>query len=457
MFSRREVLRALSALPLAIPSRAAELTYRPLGRTGRWVAPFGLGGQASLQYTPPGVDPEDLPVRAVELGVNYLDTANAYGPSQWYYAAAFRKLRLTPGAPDYNAALRERLFVATKTYQRTGRGALEELRASLTILFGDGRGGIPEGAYVDSMQIHNLVSLDEVNQIYAPNGALAALLDYRDGTNRTGLNPQSRRYLRHIGITGHEDSTVLMNALQRDEAGIIDTLLVALNANDRRYLPHQNNVLPLAVARGLGVIAMKVFANGVFLGKPTPPPDGPAGVVLTVGAPYGPAPADLLRYTLSLPGVSCAITGIGRIDRANPQADQIVANLESSQASIASPAEMRRLEQAVADHHGPRTNYFQNGSRGLVQPAEVRWRRDGDRAILTWTTAIAGAAPLQSYRIYAGDRPILALPFRPQTTTAPLSVAVPLSAITAEPVRVVASEEPPPAVPSRPSRSRSRA
>ena len=43
---------------------------------------------------------------------------------------------------------------------------------------------------------------------------------------------------------------------------------MALNANDRACSAHQNNVLPLAVSKGIGVIAMKIFADGAFYGKP---------------------------------------------------------------------------------------------------------------------------------------------------------------------------------------------
>ena len=84
-------------------------------------------------------------------------------------------------------------------------------------MFGDGKGSIPDGAYLDAIQIHNLTTLEQVDQIYEgfaerttrrPEriGALAGLLDYRDGTNYTGLNPEHRRYVRHIGITGHLSS-----------------------------------------------------------------------------------------------------------------------------------------------------------------------------------------------------------------------------------------------------------
>lgn len=464
MFSRRDILRALAGVPgLSARSRAetaATLSHRLLGRTGRFVTPLGLGGQASLQWTGAGIDPADIIARAVELGVNYLDSANAYGPSQANYGEAFRRLSLVPGQPGYNAALRESLYIASKTGVRYARNpvssspsAVQELRTSLTMMFGDGEGHIPEGAYLDAIQIHNLTSAQQVDQIYEsladrdsrmPErvGALAGLLDFRDGTNYTGLNPERRHWVRHIGITGHQDSRVLINALQRDELNIIDTMLVALNANDRRYAAHQYNAVPVALARGLGIIAMKSFADGVFYGKPARFSNNAGDVVLSVGRPGAIACSDLVRYPLSVAGVSCVITGIGRIDRDNAENDQLAANLGAALSDPASAVERRRIEDEAAQRHGPDTNYFQS-RYGLVEPSGVKVEASGDRVWIRWNTALAGSEPIRSYRIWAGDKLLLALPFRPQITTAPLSVSLPAAEIGDGAVRVEASVEPP--------------
>lgn len=458
MLSRRDLLRALGAMPVIPRLRGqpggVELRYRMLGRTGRWVVPLALGGQASLQWTAAGVDAPDIIVRAVELGVNYLDTANAYGPSQANYGAAFRRLHLAPNEPDYNPALRERLYLASKTVRRDAASAVAELRTTLTTIFGDGAGFIPEGAYLDCFQIHNLRRREQVDQVYegldtlggpapAQFGALAGLLDYRDGSNYTGLNPEGRSWIRHIGITGHQSSPVLMYALQRDAWSIIDTLLVAVNANDREYSSHQFNVLPVAVARGLGVIAMKVLADGVFYGKAPRFSRYPSDVIVSVGHPGAVSHTDFIRYALSIPGVSCAIIGTGHIDRVNPDSDQLVANMTAALANDdASAAEMQRIENDVAAIHGTATNYFNERQYGMTQPANVEVRQDGDRLVVRWDTALAGAEPILSYNLYAGERLLLSMPFRPQTTLAPLVAWVPAAAVSQESIRVVASENP---------------
>ncbi|MCP5112568.1 MAG: aldo/keto reductase [bacterium] len=451
MVTRREMVRVLGAVPAAgllsggpvYAQARRQFHHRQLGRTGRWVVPLGLGGQGALQWTPQGVEPHEFVMRAVQLGINYLDTANSYGPSQAHLGAAFRKLRLVPGERSHNDALRERLFLATNTEARDASGAVADLKRSLTTIFGDGDGEIPDGAYVDSMQLRNIETIEDVNKIYAPDGALAALVDFRDGTNATGLNPKGRHWLRHIGITGHKSSRVLMNAIQRDTGNVLDTLLVALNANDRRSCAHQHNVLPLAVARGMGVIAMKVFADGVFYGKPARPSAAAEDVITSVGKEGAADPKDLVRYSVSLPGVACAITGIGHIDWAKPERDQLAVNLTAALGDLASEVNRRAIEREVQSFHGDRTNYFQDPPTGMTQPTGIRVARDDDRLRISWEGALAGEEPIRSYIIVAGGKMLAWMPYRPQTTLKSHSVIVPAADAGDAPIAVIASIRPP--------------
>jgi hypothetical protein len=187
---------------------------RRLGRAGRQASTLGLGGQGSIQWPGQGIDPVGIIEKAVRLGVTYLDTSNIYGPSQKHYGQAFRRLGLIPGTPNYDPQLREEIFLATKTHIRTARRpeaerfhsdysegmfddfhvktAADDIRRSLSLMFGDGKGGYPHGAYLDCIQFHNLNTLDEVDMLFkgfndpSPDqawmGALAAMLDLRKGT-----------------------------------------------------------------------------------------------------------------------------------------------------------------------------------------------------------------------------------------------------------------------------------
>jgi aryl-alcohol dehydrogenase-like predicted oxidoreductase len=464
MINRRRILSVLGAMPAAglayqspSPAKANNhLPQRVLGRTGRWVVPYAFGGQASVQRINPEIDPADIVVRAVEQGINYLDTANGYGPSQVNFGEAFKRLHLRPHEAGYDAALRQRIFLATKTGRRfahapgvDGPTAVDEIKRSLTQIFGDGQGFIPEGAYLDSIQIHNLSNMEQVEQVYLgynerggrmPEriGALAALIDYRDGTNYTGLNPERRKWVRHLGITGHQSSAVLMNAIHRDTGNHLDTMLIALNANDRAFSSHQYNAIPVARAKGMGIIAMKIFSDGTFYGKEARFSRGPEDTYLQVGKAGLISPADLVRYPLGVPGVSCAIVGIGKVDRAAAEKDQLVTNMTAALDGTVGETEMLAIEKRVRDRHGLETNYFQE-KHGLKQPTDVKAEKDGDRLRVTWHTGFAGPEPIKTYDIMAGSKRLASVPFRPQLSLEPIEFFVPAAEAGSAEIRVVAT------------------
>lgn len=82
------MLPVLSCTTSAIPSPMK----RGFGRINFDVTTIGLGGQSSLQWTPEGIEPVEIILKAFDLGINYFDTSNVYGPSQMNYGKAFRKL-----------------------------------------------------------------------------------------------------------------------------------------------------------------------------------------------------------------------------------------------------------------------------------------------------------------------------------------------------------------------------
>ncbi len=428
-----------------------KLATRMLGRTGREVTTFGLAGGNKIQWELPGDEGIEIVVKAVRSGMTYLETANNYLLSQEQMGKAFTILNLKPGLPGYNHGLRGRLFIATKSGLRhsivrdgatpmgrsSGGGTLvlDDIKRSLTQFFGDGKGHVPEGAYLDLMQVHNINSKADVDAAYEgldnpgdkslPRvGAIACLLDYRDGTNLTGLNPEHHKWIRHIGITGHENPAVHMYAIQHDTRNILDTLLVANNPNDPHYFCHQTNSIPVAHAKGMGIIGMKVFADGVMYGLKRGYAHRPGQSVPTVGQPGKLPYEDFIRYALNPSGVSTIITGIGLIDsNNNPEHDQLVANLAAAQTTEPlTNTEKRDIEQTVADLHGTRTNFFQQPSAGF-QPAHGLsvTRHSPSHVQVQWHSAYAAGDPITRYEVYRRHERIATMPFRPQTTMEPFS------------------------------------
>ena len=450
---RREFLRlsAAAAAGIAIAPSCSFGTNnipsplkRKFGKIDFDVTTLGLGGQASLQWTPEGVDPVAIILKAFETGINYFDTSNLYDNSQLNYGEAFRQLNLVPGKEDYDKKLRESIFLTTKSHIRWGKapfpevehvrnatqgehgeGVIGDLKRSLSQLFGDGNGHYPEGAYVNMVLIHSLNNGMEVDILYKgletpldPNdnfGALVALRDYRDGTNHTGLNPKQEKLIRHIGFSGHRSAPAMMDMIQRDEYGLLDAMLVAINPNDKQYLNMQHNVIPVAQAKNLGIIAMKAFADGAMYTKGAHWSREPSHVVTTVGSESLPS-KPLVEYALTTSGIHTAIIGIGHIDE-DPLKCQLIQNYYAAQIEpeAMSEEERRSLEEKTANVKEGKTNYFQNEGKGLTAPRNVR--KDGNS--LQWDTAIAGDEPIVKYEILSGNEKVGEVQHTPQTTKKP--------------------------------------
>lgn len=237
-------------------NHATSLPTRELGSTGRRVSLFGLGGEGVLRTQ--GREREAVAVihKALDCGVNYCDTAPAYADSMDYYGAALGERR-------------EEIFLASKTHDRTRDGSLRLLDDSLRRLQTD---------RLDLWQLHDLRTMEVLDCIFSKGGALEALLQARD---------EGR--VKHLGITGHHDPTILMEAMRRFD---FDTVLVALNAADVHRMPFLTTVVPEAAKRGMGIIGMKVLAAGAM---------SKAGV----------SAEEAMRYALSQHGVSTVVIGCG--------------------------------------------------------------------------------------------------------------------------------------------------
>ncbi|HEY8079216.1 MAG TPA: aldo/keto reductase [Labilithrix sp.] len=292
MRTRREVLGlgVGAAIAACSASRGASqigpIGTRALGKTGLEVTMFGLGGQAQIQR---GTTDEGLAIatRALDRGVRYIDTAPSYGPSEAILGEAL-------------AGRRTSVVLATKTEDRTRDGSLRLLDQSLSRLRTD---------RVDVWQLHDLRTMDELDVVFGPGGAIEAFEEAR-GDGR----------VRFVGVTGHFDPDVLMEAIRRYP---FDTLLLALNVADGERRAFGKTLLPFAVDRGMGIVAMKVNACGPLTGA------------------LGFQPEETLSYVLSLP-VSCAIVGCDGPEHVDANAD-----VTASFTPLA-PSAMRALERRAS-------------------------------------------------------------------------------------------------------------
>jgi aryl-alcohol dehydrogenase-like predicted oxidoreductase len=178
-----------------------------------------------------GQDEADRSVAlALEAGINHFDTAADYGGSE---------LRLGARMAD----MRDRIFLATKTGDREAGAAYDSLRRSLDRLQTD---------RVDLIQLHAVGSLDELDSVTRPGGALEGAIRARDEGLAGG-----------IGITGHGPgvAAVHLEALRRFR---FDTVLTPYNfvlARDPAFRKDFDALTERAAADDVGVMVIKAIAR----------------------------------------------------------------------------------------------------------------------------------------------------------------------------------------------------
>ncbi len=286
-------------------SAAPPMPERPLGRTGHNVRLFSLGGQATLEKQ--GTRNESIAIinRAIDLGVNYLDTARyGRGISQTYIGEVMKTRR-------------KEVFLATKTLDRTREGSLKLLDESLRLLQTD---------HLDLWQLHNIQTKEELDRIFAKDGAIEALKSARD-----------QKVARFLGITGHFDPDVLIDGISRFD---FDTILMALNPSDIHFNSFQARLLPLANQKKMGIIAMKVPARGKLF--------RPGGVNTM---------KDAMTYVLSKP-VSTLIVGCDTVSH-------VEENVEIAKSfKPLTAVKMAELEQLTASY-ATEASFFKKGGVGF--------------------------------------------------------------------------------------------
>ncbi|HEV2484158.1 MAG TPA: aldo/keto reductase [Terracidiphilus sp.] len=278
-----ETPRTLPGLP-SNPVTPTAMPTRNLGKTGYKVGIFSLGGQASLEK--PNNEAIAVPIieRALDLGVNYIDTSSIYGgPFRWSEQYVGKVM----------AHRRNQAFLATKTKERTRDGSMRMIEKSLQLLQTD---------HVDLWQLHDVGTMFDINEIFAKGCAMDALLEMKE-----------QKVVRHLGLTGHYRPDALIEGIKRYP---FDTVLMAISAADPHHFSFNEALLPLAVERQMGIIGMKVPGRGRLLSNWTPQPLE-VQAKMWEGMVPAPTPGTLtmreaMYYTLSRP-VSTIIIGCDSI------------------------------------------------------------------------------------------------------------------------------------------------
>lgn len=203
------------------------MQYRTLGRTGLQTSILGIGGFHLVEIS--FADAQALLHRYLDAGGNYIETAAQYGDGQ-----SERKV----GAVV--AQRREECILATKCHARERDEAAAIFVQSLRNLQTD---------HVDVLFMHHVQTMEELERILAPDGALRAA----EAARQAGQ-------VRFIGISNHGHPELLIRAL---EVYPFDMVMTNFNYYDRfNFPPIEGELLPLALERGVGIVGMKAIADG---------------------------------------------------------------------------------------------------------------------------------------------------------------------------------------------------
>lgn len=243
--------------PVDTPVEHVALPTRPLGATGFDVTILGLGGQATIERHGNDTKAYEIITRALDLGVNYIDTAPIYGNgiSETYIGRVMKDRR-------------DDVFLATKSHDYSYEGTMRLVKDSLERLQTD---------HIDLYQHHNVSSDSQLDRILAEDGALRAFRELKE-----------KGVISHIGITSHSPR-ILLRALEHDD---YECMLITLNPAGA-IMPDREYLMPFlrkAQEKNVGVIAMKLASRGTLVSEDAPM-------------------KELLRYAWSFP-ISTAIVGI---------------------------------------------------------------------------------------------------------------------------------------------------
>ena len=196
------------------------MEYRILGKTGLRVSAMGFGGIPIQRINEEGS--RQLIHRLVECGVNYIDTARGYTVSERYLGYALE-------------GIRDKFILATKSMARTKEAMAADIDVSLGNLRTD---------YIDLYQVHN-PTLDQLEQVSAPGGAVEALLEARDAGK-----------IGHLGVTVHS-ATVFEKALKQPW---VETIMFPYNIVETQG----EDLIRKCKEKNIGFICMKPLAGGAI-------------------------------------------------------------------------------------------------------------------------------------------------------------------------------------------------
>tara|TARA_B100000530_G_scaffold335371_1_gene287315 strand:- start:9014 stop:9844 length:831 start_codon:yes stop_codon:yes gene_type:complete len=249
-----------------------QLLKRRLGRTNLQVTELGFGAMDTPQV-PEG---KDALLSAINLGVNFIDTARIYDGSEFLIGQIL---------PSFN---RDDLIIASKTINRTRDGAQHDVDRSLSLM---------NLNRIDLYQLDD-VAMEDWDLILQENGALEGL-----------KIAKYRGLINHIGISSHDLSLIDIAI----ESKLFDTVMIEYSA----FYSETYNLTKKAYQNDIGVIAMRPLGGS---GRMT----SLRTVMERNSLLDNITPSNLLEFVLSNSNIAVSIVGTRYPDRVKSNVETVL-------------------------------------------------------------------------------------------------------------------------------------
>lgn len=249
---RREFIKTATATAVAsvLSAKAGHaetkdgIPYRVLGHTGEKLSLVGVGGHHIGRPAVSEATAIQIIRTALDNGVNFLDNA-------WDYNDGASEIRMGKALRD---GYRQKAFLMTKIDGRTAKAANQQLEESLRRLQTD---------HIDLLQIHEIIRMEDPERVFAPGGAMGALLAARKAGK-----------IRYIGFTGHKSPEMHLHMLHvaSQHDFLFDSVQMPLNVMDAHFDSFQKMVLPVLEKQNIGALGMKPMGDSIILQSNTVTP-----------------------------------------------------------------------------------------------------------------------------------------------------------------------------------------
>ena len=262
------------------------MDYRPLGSTGLNVSEigFGCGNVGGLMIRGEHSDQVKAVARAMELGINYFDTAPSYGDGQ-----SETNLGRVLKELSVNVYVGTKFRVSTHEAGRIKGNVITSVEESLTRL---------QREQVDLIQMHNHVESMAEGSSVAPEEALGEVVDALRELRYQGK-------VRFWGMTALGETEALHRVIDSGTLNTVQSVYNLVNPSagvavpSGFDMPDYGNLIERASVNGMGVLVIRVLAAGALTGEAVRHPVAvPAVAPIGSGREYGQdqARADGFRF-----------------------------------------------------------------------------------------------------------------------------------------------------------------